>query len=82
MPVIYRLDERDCLVAMNRKWKDFAIGNEATELAEDRLLGESLWRFVAGVVGRIREVFRKARSRAFRSCFRFGAIRRNCVATC
>jgi hypothetical protein len=73
MPVIYRLDERDCLIAMNRKWKDFAIGNGAPELAEDRLLGESLWRFVAGVeVAQIyREVFRKAREQSVQIVFPF-----------
>jgi hypothetical protein len=66
MPVIYRLDEQDCLIAVNRKWKEFAQTNGAPELASERVLGESLWRFVAGVeVAQIyQEVFRKVREQS------------------
>jgi hypothetical protein len=73
MPVIYRLDSRDCFLAMNRKWSIFAAENGAPELAGERLVGEPLWRYVGGAdVTRIyREVFWKVREQRIQVAFPF-----------
>jgi hypothetical protein len=69
---------------MNRKWILFAEENGAPELADERLIGEPLWRYVEGSeVTRIyREVFWRSASSASKSSFPFAAIRPTCAATC
>jgi hypothetical protein len=73
MPVIYRLDSRDCLLAMNRRWSTFAKENGAPELVGDQLIGEPVWRYVEGVdVTRIyREVFWRVREQRIQVVFPF-----------
>jgi hypothetical protein len=73
MPVIYRIDSRDCFLAMNRKWILFAEENGAPELADERLIGEPLWRYVEGSeVTRIyREVFWRVREQRVQVVFPF-----------
>lgn len=48
MPVIYRLDSRNCLLSVNRKWRAFEEENGAPELIGEGLLGEPVWRYVEG----------------------------------
>ncbi len=73
MPVIYRLDSRDCFLGMNRKWSTFAEENGAPELVGEQLLGEPLWRYVEGAdVTRIyREVFWRVREQRIQVVFPF-----------
>ena len=73
MPVIYRLDSKDCFLSMNRKWSTFAEENGAPQLAGDRLIGEPVWRYVEGPdVTRIyREVFSKVREQRIQAVFPF-----------
>jgi hypothetical protein len=49
MTVLYRIDDRDRLVAVGGDWRSFAVANDAPELAEGGLLGHSLWSFVSGI---------------------------------
>ena len=73
MPVIYRLDDRDCFVAVNQRWNRFAEENGAPELAGESLIGQPLWRYISGVdVAQIyRELFRKVRERRMHAVFPF-----------
>jgi hypothetical protein len=73
MPVVYRIDSRDCVLAVNRKWSTFAEENGAPELAGEQLLGEPLWRYVdGGDVTRIyREVFWRVREHRVQVVFPF-----------
>lgn len=49
MTVLYRIDDRDRLVAVGGDWHTFAAANDAPELTEGGLLGHSLWSFISGI---------------------------------
>jgi hypothetical protein len=49
MTVLYRIDDRDRLVAVGGDWNTFAAANDAPELTEGGLLGHSLWSFISGI---------------------------------
>lgn len=44
----YRVDAADVLVWVDASWLAFAQENGAAELTEEKVLGRSLWEFVAG----------------------------------
>lgn len=44
----YWLDSRDRIAAVDGAWRDFAVGNGAPELTEERVLGRSVFSFIAG----------------------------------
>jgi hypothetical protein len=83
----YAIDREDRIVSVGESWLAFAEENRASELTRERVLGRSLWSFVAGSETRLlyREVFRRVRTRAesaelpFRcdspECFRFMRLR-------
>lgn len=73
MPVVYRLDDRDCFVTVNDRWRAFAEANGAPELAGEGIFGQPVWRYVAGIdVAQLyREVFRNVRERRSQVVFPF-----------
>lgn len=61
----YELDAENRLRAVSPAWLDFALANEANSLTpEERVLGRSVWSFVAGEESRrlYGLIFQKARS--------------------
>src|SRR3569623_13042 len=44
--VVYCIDRRDHITAVNAAWREFAIENGAAELAHDTVVGRSLWSYV------------------------------------
>jgi hypothetical protein len=44
----YSIDQDDSVASVSEAWLEFARANRAPELTRDAVLGESLWRFVAG----------------------------------
>ncbi len=47
--VVYRVDTDARLVWVGQGWEAFALENDAPELADPSIVGESLWRFVDGI---------------------------------
>lgn len=45
----YRLNRQDEIISVNEAWDRFALANDAPELAAGRVLGRSLWEFIADV---------------------------------
>ena len=45
--IIYSIDREDHLISFSSSWTDFALSNDAPELAAEKVQGRSLWEFVA-----------------------------------
>lgn len=45
--VVYRIDSDDRITALNSGWKRFAEINGAPDLNDERLIGQSLWQYIA-----------------------------------
>ena len=53
----YRIDADDRITRVNAAWLEFAQENEAGELTETNVVGQKIWRFIAGSV--IRSLYRE-----------------------
>lgn len=49
----YTIDRDDRLVSVSDSWLEFACENQAPELTRERVVGESLWSFIAGAETRL-----------------------------
>jgi len=60
----YSVDQNDTVVSVNDAWLAFARENRASELTRDHVLGQPLWKFIAGRDTRLLygELFRKVRT--------------------
>ncbi|MGE3190208.1 MAG: hypothetical protein AB7N90_11045, partial [Vicinamibacterales bacterium] len=60
----YRLGASDEIVAVGGAWHDFAAANDGAAVAEARVVGHSIWTFVAGAEARslYRRIYARARS--------------------
>ena len=46
--LVYSIDAEDSVASVSDSWLEFARNNRAPELTRDRVLGQTLWRFIAG----------------------------------
>ncbi|MHB8077779.1 MAG: hypothetical protein ACYDIE_00810 [Candidatus Krumholzibacteriia bacterium] len=62
---VYRLDATDTITFVSPEWLRFAAENEAPELTEPAVVGQPVWRFIAGEETRrlYAELFRDLRVR-------------------
>jgi hypothetical protein len=62
----YSIDRNDAIASVSDAWLEFARENRASELTRDFVLGQPLWRFIAGRETRLlyEELFRKVRTGA------------------
>ena len=44
----YQLDAHDCIASLDAAWNAFAAQNGGPELADDSIIGQSIWRFIDG----------------------------------
>lgn len=60
----YSIDREDRLAAVSEPWLDFARENRAPDLIRERVVGRSLWGFIAGLETRMlyEGLFRRVRS--------------------
>lgn len=69
----YRIDAADRIIWVGGDWSDFAVENDAKELASPGVIGESLWSYVDG--GGVRQLyeglFARLRGRGGTTEFRF-----------
>lgn len=55
--ITYFIDARDDIVSVEGNWDDFAIGNDAPELAGAKVVRTKLWEHVTG--GAVRHIYRQ-----------------------
>lgn len=48
MKIDYWIDQHDRLERVGGDWTSFALDNEGHELEPERVIGESIWRYIAG----------------------------------
>ncbi len=65
MKIEYRIDEHDRVVYVGGDWTAFALANHGHALTPERVLGESIWSFIAG--DEIAELYRQLFDRLRRS---------------
>ncbi len=65
MKIDYRIDEHDRLVYVGGDWMSFALANHGHALIPERMLGRSIWSFIAG--DEITELYRQLFDRLRRS---------------
>ena len=53
----YQIDADDRITRVNSAWLDFAQENDGGELSEDRVVGQRIWRFIAG--SQVRSLYRE-----------------------
>ena len=47
-PIVYQLDEKRCIVAIDGPWDRFALDNDGAAACTERVIGQPLLRFVCG----------------------------------
>jgi hypothetical protein len=62
----YSIDRADRVASVSDSWLEFARANRAPELTRGHVLGESIWRFIAGTETRrlYEDLFLRVRTRA------------------